>query len=453
MNSNSYLYQAKNGGGLISHLNLLNVYYFLFYLLVLAAPLVVYGVSIGDTSVRLSRVLIILITPILILRIMRTPSLIYRDIFFVFGVLPYLIYTTISAALFSDVETGAAFQRLGGLYEIVILYAIFIVADLNAERFEKFVKYYVLSAVIPLGVAVWQLFNNILQFSQSELPFPGLMIEEKYSHLAEGRFFIVSGGEGITRLSSTTAEPTIFACFLCSIFLLSLLLDPKKYFSMTALRLFQLLVFVVLILTLSKLAYIELIIGILFISLKNKKYLLLLIPALLIVFFIGILAIHNDMQFLFDRIFMDTGHYDLLLDSLEEMKKINPFLGEGIGSIPYGSWHRFVISRIYESGMIGLIFVFAVSIIPFKILLKKTVDYNSQKIKYICVGVLFALLFGLHSYDYFIHLFPWIVIGAIMSFYNRRVIEDYKSTFVGARKHACNDELDMLTKSRNVREV
>jgi len=426
-------YRAKSGVNSIPHMNLLSVYYFLFYSLILAAPLVIYGFSIGVISVRFSRVLIILITPLLILRIMGKPSLIYRDKFFVFGVLPYLFYTTISV-WFSSVEREAALLRLGGLYEIIILYMIFIAADLNTERFEKFIKYYILSAVIPLGVALWQLINNILQFSQSEFPFSGLILEQKYDYLISNRIFSVGGGEGITRISSTIAEPTIFGCFLCSVLLLTFIFDYQKNVSIIALRLFQLLVFVILVLALSKLAYIELFIGLLFISIMNRKYKLLLIPSLVIIPFVVFITIHFDLQFLFARIFIDTGHYDLLLESLRELKNIDLLVGEGIGSIPLGSWHRFVISRIYESGIIGLMFVCAVSIIPFKILLKKTVDYKSQKIKYICVGVLFALLFGLHVYDYFIHFFPWIVIGAIMSLYNRKVIDDYKSTFARAKK-------------------
>ncbi|MFH1541075.1 MAG: hypothetical protein ABID79_04385 [Elusimicrobiota bacterium] len=389
------------------------IFNFFFYAIILMAPLVVYGVSIAGISVRPSRILIILIIPVLLLRIMKKPILIVRDNFFIFGILPYLVYTTISVIWSPNVETGASISRLGGLYEIIIIYIVFMAADLNAARFEKFVKYYVLSALIPLGCSMWQLLNNVLHFSQTELPFRNFLIEGKYTEVFEGRYFVAAGE--FSRLSATFAEPVIFGGFICSVLLLSFLLDYKNYFSLIIIRLFQIVAFVAMVLTISKLALVTFTIGILFISRKNKKYLLLFFAGLFII--MGVMAYYNMLN-VFDRIFSATGHYARLMESFEQIKDQNLITGEGIGSVPYGSFHRFVLSRFYESGIIGLIFVFFVSIIPFKLLYRKITDVRLLKINNICVGVMFAILSGLHLYDYFIHLFTWIVIGAIMSFYN-----------------------------------
>lgn len=394
------------------------IYNSLFYLIILAAPLVIFGISVAGISLRFSRVLIIIILPIMVLKIMTKPSVVFRDKFLIFGILPYMIYTTLSIIWTNNVDVGAGFERLGGLYEIIILYTILIVADLKAEKFIKFVKYYVLSALIPMGVSVWQFANNILQFSLSEVPFDIFLIEGKYEGL-ENRFF--SAGSGFSRLSATFAEPVIFSCFICSVLLFSLLLKCNNYILMIALRLFQILAFVIMVFSISKLAILSFLVGFIFIIRKNNKYIIEFIAVCFILSTIVGLLYYYDFNFLLERLFVDTGHYDLLIDSIINMGNINILFGAGIGSIPYGSWHRFLLSRIYESGIFGLIFVFFVSVIPIKILLLNMANYNSRNIKNVCVGVIIALLFGLHLYDYFIHLFPWIVIGAIMSFYNSEI--------------------------------
>lgn len=411
--------QIKNRNYLLND-KITTIFYFLFYLLILAAPLVIYGTSIRGISVRFSRIIIILMAPVMLLKIMMKPALIYRDDFLIIGVLPYLIYTTISASWSPNIETGTTVSRLGGLYEVMIVYTIFTVADLNSERFQKFVKYYILSALIPLGISFWQLANNMLQFSLTEVPFDFFLIPGRYE-LLESRVFVLGGG--FSRITSTFAEPVIFSCFMASALLFSLLLDVKNYLSIIALRLFQLSIFVIVVLSMSKLSLIFIVIGALFIAKRTGKFKILFVVAILFIIIVGVMY-HYDMLFIFDRLLWGTGHCELLIESIRMMESANFFFGEGIGSVPCGSFHRFMISRIYESGIVGLVFVLAVSIIPFKILSQKMINDKSQKIKNICVGVIFAVIFGLHAYDYFIHLFPWIVIGAIMSFYNSEKIKD-----------------------------
>ena len=400
----------------LSSINISSIYNFLFYSLILTTPLIVFGISMGGFSLRISRILIIFIIPLMFLKLIYNLNLLLRDKFSLYGFLPYLAYTTITALWSPNVETGTALQRLGGLYEIYMLYMIFIVADLNPERFIVFIKYYVLSAVIPICFSVWQFANSILHFSSSEIPFDNYLISGKYE-LLEGRVFVAGGG--FSRISSTFAEPVIFASFICTVLLFSFLLNSNNYFSIITIRFFQILAFLIMILSISKLAIISFILGILIICIKGKLYR----KYIFIFFLMGFLYVLSeyDMLFIFDRLFIETGHYELLHDSLLEIKKINFIIGEGIGSVPYGSFHRFVLSRIYESGVYGLIFVYFVSILPFKILFQKIYNLNSRTIHNICIGVIFAVIFGLHVYDYFIHLFPWVVIGAIMSLYNNEL--------------------------------
>jgi O-antigen ligase len=131
-----------------------------------------------------------------------------------------------------------------------------------------------------------------------------------------------------------------------------------------------------------------------------------------------VLLSYYGLVTVFDRLLSESGHYELLVETLKTMRHSDLILGQGIGSVPFGSFHRFVLSRVYESGVVGLIFVGFVTAFPFKMVLQKTTSAKSREISGICVGVLFAVVFGLHAYDFFIHLWPWTVMGAMMSFYN-----------------------------------
>jgi len=118
----------------LSSINISSIYNFLFYSLILTTPLIVFGISMGGFSLRISRILIIFIIPLMFLKLIYNLNLLLRDKFSLYGFLPYLAYTTITALWSPNVETGTALQRLGGLYEIYMLYMIFIVADLCFKR-------------------------------------------------------------------------------------------------------------------------------------------------------------------------------------------------------------------------------------------------------------------------------------------------------------------------------
>jgi hypothetical protein len=391
------------------------VYDLFLQAIILTGPLVVYGVSVGGMSLRFSRLLIVLSIPILLLRVFTKPSLLLRDRFLVYGLAPYLAYTSLSILWSPNVETGTSVQRLGGLYEIVILYVLLIVADLNADRFGRFVYVYLFSAIVPMLVSGWQFANNLYQFSPSELPFDQFAIAGKYPEL-EGRYFVAA--QGLSRISATFAEPVIFSSFVCSVLLLSLLLHPQSRWGRAALRMFQLVALIIIVLGVSKLSLISLAIGLAVIVRKQKRAARLLAAFVLVFGAIFVLLSYYGLVTVFDRLLSESGHYELLVETLKTMRHSDLILGQGIGSVPFGSFHRFVLSRVYESGVVGLIFVGFVTAFPFKMVLQKTTSAKSREISGICVGVLFAVVFGLHAYDFFIHLWPWTVMGAMMSFYN-----------------------------------
>lgn len=400
----------------ISQLSISSIYDYFLFLIILTSPILVYGFLIFSFNMRLSRFFLILIFPFLFLRVMQRPQLILRDKLFVFVILPYLIYTTASLLWTSAFSVMGGVQRLGGLYEVMVIYILLIVADLDSKRFIKFVKCYLLSAVIPLGVAMWQLANNFLHFSQSEVPFTKFLITGKYPDILVRGYLEIGGG--FSRLSATFAEPTIFGCFMCSVLLLSMMLEFQSKFYRFFLRLFQWVGVVVMVLSFTKLAIICFAVGVLVLARSNRKYLLALVVFVSIIVLIALVMYLSNMFFLTDRLLRETGHYRLLMESIEELKKINLFIGAGIGSIPGGSWHRFLISRVYESGIVGFIFVLFISFIPFKLALLKISDDRVSSIRYIAVATITATLVGLHLYDFFIHLFPWLVIGLTVSFYN-----------------------------------
>jgi len=383
--------------------------------IILTGPLVVYGVSVGGMSLRFSRLLIVLSIPILLFRVFTKPSLLLRDRFLVYGLAPYLAYTSLSILWSLNVETGPSGQRLGGLYEIVIVYVLLIVADLNADRFRRFVRVYLFSAIIPMLVSGWQFANNLYQFSPSELPLDQFVIAGKYEEL-EGRYFVAA--QGFSRISATFAEPVIFSNFVCSVLLLSLLVHPKSRGGRAALRVFQLAALIIIVLGVSKLSLISLTIGLVVIVRKQRRAAPLLAAFVLVFGGIFVSLSYYGLLAVFDRLLSESGHYELFVETLETMRHSDVILGQGIGSVPFGSFHRFVLSRVYESGIVGLIFVGFVTAFPFRMLLLQTTSARAREIKEICVGVLFAVVFGLHAYDFFIHLWPWTVMGAMMSFYN-----------------------------------
>jgi uncharacterized membrane protein YpjA len=386
----------------------------LFHLVILSAPLLVYGFDLAGTSVRLSRVVLLVLAIPFVLRVVRRPELVTRNGLLVYAILPFLAYSTFS--LLWAPATGGGLSRLGGLVEVMLIYTVMLVADLRAERFLTFAKYYVLSAVIPSVFAVWQFLNNIFEFSPAELPFQSLLIENKYE-LLEGRVFLTAAGSGFSRTSSTFAEPVIFSSYVCAVLLMSLVLQVEDSRWRKALRLFQGLLLALIVLSVSKLAIISLVLGVGIIAYRSGRLLPWLLALAAVPLVVAGIVTYLDAATLFDRLFIESGHLELLGETVEMLPNINYVFGEGIGGIiEGGSTHRFVISRVFEAGLVGLFFAIAVSLAPLSIFALDPPDERSRRIRNVLCGVIVAILFGLNSYDFFIHVSTWVVIGAVMSF-------------------------------------
>jgi hypothetical protein len=305
--------------------------------------------------------------------------------------------------------------RLFALFEMVLVYVAIIVANFDALGFVRIIKCYVLSAVLPVMFSLWQLANNLFKFSSSSLPFISYLIPEKYMVL-EATYF--HAGLGFSRLSSTFAEPNIFGGYLCSVLLLSLLLVAKNTISIVVLRMFQILLFFIIVLTISKSALISLFIGVFIISIKLKRFKDLLVYVLILFLIMFGVMMYSGYFSIFGRFLSTTGHPEYISARMLELLQHNYLIGVGIGSISNNSTHIFVLSRIYETGFIGLLFSILVTLIPLNIYRLKSENYNSYTMKIVFTGVSLALVFGLYVYDYFVHMFTWVVIGLVMSFYN-----------------------------------
>lgn len=395
-----------------------NLYEKLLYLMIITSPISVYGILFFGISLRLSRLCLLFLVPLLILKLIRKPNLIFRDNFFMYGFLPYIIFASFSI-LWAPVEVrDFSFNRIGALFEIAIIYVSFLAADLNFVKFLKAIKVYFASAFIPMLFAIWQIANNIYSFSKAQLPFQDLFIPGKYEIYKDRSTYFLDGG--YSRISSTLAEPTIFGSFLSSVFLLSLLIDPSKKLNRLILRIFQFIILCCIFLSLSKMAIAMLFIGLVVIFRTNKKARLSAIAGIVIFFLIlfdsfPFLKI-ND--FIFRRLFTDSGHLNLLIETFKQLRNINLFIGEGIGSIPNFTTNKFMLSRIYETGFVGLVFSIQVSLLPLIIIRQRENNLKSALVKDIILGTLIAIIIGLHLYDSFIYIWPWIVIGLIMSFLN-----------------------------------
>lgn len=390
-----------------------NVYDLLLHLFILSAPIIVYGAFMFGVSWRLSRIIIVLISPFLLLKIRGNVKKILQDKFLVFGVIPFLVFTSFSMLWTPEQRVLFGYNRLAILYEVMFVYLMFLAADLSQVRLLSFAKSYLLSAIFPILIGGWQIANNIFNFSTAELPFQGLLITGKYEVFKNRHIFIVD--EGYSRLTSCFAEPTIFGSFLGSVLLLSLLVEIKNKRGLIILRLFQALVLLCLLLSLSKLAILTLLIGLIIVFRNEKKYLKKLLTGLLVFFILSysLMFLFTDNDYILRRLFTDSGHLTLVKKTFEQLKHINLFLGAGIGSIPGFSTNKFLLSRLYEGGFVGVLFALYVSFLPLKLFFQKI---ENLKMKNVCLALFVSTILGFHIYDDFLYIWPWIIIGMIMSY-------------------------------------
>lgn len=383
-------------------------------ILLLVCPLIVYGVLIGGMSLRLSRLVILTLTPLALMALALRPRLVLRDRFLCAALLPYFLYTATSALWSQNVETGTTTSRLGGLIEVILLYLILLACELKEHRFRRFVRWYVAAAVLPTIVAIWQLANNFLQFNPHEIPFTNWVIEGKYEEAAAGRYFVASGG--FSRLSGTFAEPVIFSSYMVTVFALSLLLCPRNPLVRWMLILFRGVILCIILLALSKLSLLLLFIATIWLSWRSQKlrYGLILIAILFAVAFAFFAS--EGQSDIFSRLTSETGHLERLMADLDSFRLQSVTFGEGIGSLPYGSYHRMILSRVFESGIVGFFFTAAVTFLPIWMIVRRPLDPESEVTWRTVAVVLLVTVLGLHLYDYFIHIFSWTILGASVSF-------------------------------------
>lgn len=402
-------------------LNLVNknifkeTYFNIIRLIIFTMPIVVYGTTFWGGSLRLSRFFVLLIIPLLVYNLKNSYKLLLKDKFFIFCFLPFFLYLALSLLWTPGSSIAFGLNRLGALLEILIIYVSIIIANLNVERFYIITKIYVLSSVVPLFFACWQILNNIFVFSTAQLPFISLLIPGKYEIYKDRVTYFLD--DGYTRISSCMGEPTIFGSYMTSVLLLSFAIFPKTKITKIVLFSFQFIVLITIFSSLSKMAMISLLFGILIIFRKERKKLFILITSLLVFFLFVIASVIylKGTEFIFRRLFSDSGHVELLFKTLNQFNKVNLLIGEGVGSIPGLSTNKFLLSRIFESGLIGLIFTVAVTLIPFKFFIIKGFKYKLTKIQNIYFGVICSIVLGLHIYDNFIYLWPWILIAISMS--------------------------------------
>ena len=101
----------------------------LIVFLMITSPLIVYGTNMFGLSVRFSRVILLVILPLALFRLLKKPHIFIRDKFFIFTMLPFLIYSLFSLLWVGDLFAGIL--RFGGLIEIYLYYLIMMSADLN----------------------------------------------------------------------------------------------------------------------------------------------------------------------------------------------------------------------------------------------------------------------------------------------------------------------------------
>lgn len=373
--------------------------------LVVFAPLLIYGVDIYGINMRISRLIFLIFAPVLVIAICRAPEKIAVDKLFMLVLLPFYAYSLMSVLWSNDFN--GYMNRMAMLTEVNLIYIYVRYAGSSEVNSQYILNAYIYSAIVPLLIAYWQLSNVIFRFDTSEVPFTSLLIPEKYNNLESYGAF--GSLDGFSRLSSSFGEPNMFAGYLSAIILLSFLFSARNRTQKNVLLFIQISTIMMLILTVSKSGILSFAIGYAIIALKIKKfrrwfkYIVIVLSAILI----G-LAMQGFDDAL-NRFTDDTGHVDFMIGVLDSMSNINLFIGEGFGSYEFGSSHRFILTRIYEGGFLGLLFSMVLSIFPVAILCKirNTNQKNEEKIIVLAASV--SIIIGLNLYDYFIHLFPWTV--------------------------------------------
>ena len=373
--------------------------------LIVFAPLLIYGADIYGINLRISRLIVLIFTPVLMIAICRAPEKIAADKLFMLVLLPFYTYSLMSALWSNDFN--GYMNRMAMLTEVYLIYIYVRYAGSSEGNNRHILNAYIYSAILPILIAYWQLSNVVFRFDDSEVPFTYLLISEKYNNLESYGAF--GSLDGFSRLSSSFGEPNMFGGYLSTIILLSFLFSARNRLQKNMLLFIQISAIMMLILTVSKSGILSFAIGYACIAFKIKKFRhwFKYIAATIFVMLVGLALLdYNDTL---NRFTDDTGHVDFMMGVLDSMANVNLWIGEGFGSYEFGSSHRFILTRIYEGGFFGLLFSIVLSIFPVVILCKmrNTKKINEEKIIVLAASI--SIIIGLNLYDYFIHVFPWTV--------------------------------------------
>lgn len=388
----------------------------LIYAYIFTVPIVVYGFSIAGISINLSRLVLFLSIPTVGTLLLRRLEKIKSDNFLIYALIPFVIYSLISL-MWTPVDRKAfGFSRFLGLCEIIFIYLSFLVMNIDLNKIKVLFKVFVMSAFVPLLFGLWQLANNVFLFSKAQLPFQEFFISGKFEMFKNRELYFLDGN--LTRISSVFAEPTVFGLFLATALLITLEINPFIIKKKMMIRFLQLALFVFLILTLSKLGILTFFVGLILIGRKNIKKTIGIVAIVVSVgiSFLFIMNFFSTSSFISKRFLTGSGHLLLITNTFKEVMNVDLFFGEGVGGIPRFTTNKFLLSRAYETGIIGVAFTAIITYLPIHFRNISKLAHENESIGDLCFVLMVTTIFSFHLYDNFIYPAPWIVIGIINSY-------------------------------------
>lgn len=402
----------------------------LFYLFLLTAPLNVYGLGSGLFNFRFSRIFLVLtcfsIACELIIK-RKTPSIRFQA--YDYLIILYFFLVTLSGLYVENYKLF--FVKWFGLVECLMILFVIRIFTNNIITFIKAVRVYVLSSILVILGAVSQLYflrNDPFGYT---LPFPSLLLADRYDTLyGAGQF----GGvfDQFTRVSSTFGEPNMMAGYFASIVPFTVIIILLKYnanekVSSLGYGLLAVGGSVAMISAVSKSGFISTFIALIIVIVFNYKRLSLcqrvMLSFLFVLIFAAIFLYISSASELFSmRIEQkDSGHMDKRIEAFHDYLE-TPYFGVGLSNYKKLHGHTILLTALLELGILGGIAVFIITLFPFyyyKLIRKARSLGENHSVYAMLFSAAFAsyaaIFIGLYLYDYWIHPFTWISIGFLVS--------------------------------------
>lgn len=408
-----------------------------FFLFLLSAPLNLYGFCLPAFNLRFSRIFLILTVVGLILDYIVSirPILIRLQPFdYMLGL--YLLLALVSGVYVQDY--GSFSTRIFGLAECILILYVVRLLTYESEMFTKSLHFYLLSSIFVILGAFYQLYSLRNNPGGLALPFPSILLTERYETLTELEHFGGSFG-GFLRASSTFGEPNMMAGYCSSMipFAMAMLLtvyERRKRIISLGYALLVIGIAIAMISAVSKsgiLTAFTAIITFVFIVSKilgprqRHKIIFLLIISLLAV---GIYAYYAKDFFLTRLELLDSGHFEYRMEAIQDFIE-GSLLGTGYGNYKYVSAHTLLLTALLELGILGGLVMFFLSVLPIIYLRlgdglfsMSERDQRARMHYFFYAGgfaAYISLIIGLYLYDYWLHPFTWIGIGFFLSIISR----------------------------------